>query len=153
MSKRSIYNARKNLKKWNLLQFCSRIGLTVLLYKIINFFYRCSEKRIFFGGSFGKNLTSDNILWWVGSITAIRMAQSVVHYIGHKFFGAGDEASPKRWPHRRPEPQYLKGDPMEILHFYRQTIMGTWLSRQKTKNWSCTYYRLQLRATIQNTFS
>ena len=96
---------------------------TVQNYQL--FFYRCSEKRIFFGGSFGKNLTSDNILWWVGSITAIRMAQSVVHYIGHKFFGAGDEASPKRWPHRRPEPQYLKGDPMEILHFYRQTIMGT----------------------------
>ena len=36
-------------KKVKFITVCSRIGLTVLLYKIINFFYRCSEKRIFFG--------------------------------------------------------------------------------------------------------
>ena len=77
-------------------------------------------------GFLGKHfLISGTILCRVESINVIRMAQSVVHYIGHKFFDAGDEASPKRWPHRRLKPQYLKGDPMEILHFCRQTIMGT----------------------------
>ena len=40
----------EKFKKVKFITVCSRIGLTVLLYKIINFFYRCSEKRIFFLG-------------------------------------------------------------------------------------------------------
>ena len=43
---------------------------TVQNYQL--FFIAALKKEFFFGGSFGKNLTSDNILWWVGSITAIR---------------------------------------------------------------------------------
>lgn len=65
----------EKFKKVKFITVCSRIGLTVLLYKIINFFFIAAlKKEFFFGGSFGKNLTSDNILWWVESITAIRMA-------------------------------------------------------------------------------
>ena len=45
---------------------------TVQNYQL--FFIAALKKEFFFEGSFGKNLTSDNILWWVGSITAIRMA-------------------------------------------------------------------------------
>jgi len=45
----------EKFKKVKFITVCSRIGLTVLLYKIINFFfYRCSEKRIFFGGLLAK---------------------------------------------------------------------------------------------------